>query len=229
MNRIASVMTMYSRDRFSWFLLPWIIVGSSFAINVFIALLLGGKTPIYTGGLSSIYVFMMVVGAITVAGTFPFAVGFGVRRKDYFLGTIAMAVATSAAWAILIWLLSLIEGNLIPNWGVDLHFFHLPYVSDGPLYAQLWTFFAVMVLMYFLGFLPASVYQRFGRTGMYTLFGLSGLLLSVLSLVNTYWNWWGPILDWFGQQSAAMLGLWTVPVIAVCILASYALLRKATI
>jgi hypothetical protein len=229
MKRIASVMAMYSRDHMSWFILPWGIVGSSFIINLIIASLVGGKTAIYTGGLSSIYIYMLVVGVVSVAGTFPFAVGFSVRRKDYFLGTVAMAVAVSAVFAILIWLLSLIEANLIRGWGVDLHFFHLPYVSDGPLPVQLWTFFVVMVLMYFLGFFPGSVYQRFGRTGMFTLFGVAGLLLSVFSLLSTYWNWWGAIFGWFAGQSAGMLGLWMVPVIAACILTSYALLLKATV
>ena len=131
MNRIASVMVMHSRDRLTWFFLPWIVVGSSFTVNVFIALLLGSKTAIYTGGLSSIYIYMLSVGAITVGGTFPFALGFSTRRRDYFLGTIAQAIAVSAAWAILLWLLSFIEDKLIRNWGVDLHFFHLPYLSNG--------------------------------------------------------------------------------------------------
>ena len=65
-----------------------------------------------------------------------------------------MAVGVSAAWAILLWVLSLIEGYLVPNWGVDLHFFHLPYLSNGSPVAQLWVFFVVMLLMFFLGFAP---------------------------------------------------------------------------
>src|SRR5579864_123028 len=105
MNRMANVIIMHSRDKFSWFLLPWIVVGSSFVINLFIAALVGGNTAIYTGGLSSIYIFTLVAGAISVAGTFPFALGFGVRRRDYVLGALTLAVLVSAAWAILLVLL----------------------------------------------------------------------------------------------------------------------------
>ena len=228
MNRVANVVAIYTRDKFSWFYLPWIIVGISFSINVIIAVLVGGKAPIYTGGLSSIYIYMLVAGSIAVAGTFPFAIGFSGRRTDYFLGTAAIAAATSAAWALLIWLFSFIEGNLFKNWGVDLHFFHLPYLSDGSLLGQFWVYFTVMLMMFFLGFTPASIYQRFGRMGMYTLFGVSGLLISILSLLSTYWNWWGAIGNWFVQQTAVDLAWWTLPISGICALASYALLRKAT-
>ena len=213
----------------TWFALPWIIVGGSFVINVFITLLLGGKGAIYTGGLSSIYIFMLAYGAVTVSRTFPFALGFSVRRRDYFLGTISLAVVVSAAWAMLLLLLSLIEANVIPNWGVDLHFFHLPYFSDGSPLGQFWVYFVVMLFMYLLGFVPGSVYQRFGWAGMYTLLGASSLLLSVISLLSTYENWWGAIFGWFAQQTAASLALWLVPLMAVFAMASYALLRKATV
>ncbi|HLV98373.1 MAG TPA: hypothetical protein VKT82_06805 [Ktedonobacterales bacterium] len=228
MNRIANVLVMHSRDKFSLFALPWTIVGSSFVINLFIALLLGGKTAIYTGGLSSIYIFTLVAGSIIVGGTFPFAVGFGVRRRDYFLGTLTLAVAISAAWAILLLLLSLIEADVIKNWGVGLHFFHLPYFSNGSAVEQFWVYFVAMLFMFLLGLVPGSVYQRYRRTGMYVLFGAVGLVVSVFSLVSAYWDWWGTIFGWFARQTAIDLAWWTVPLIALCALASYTLLRRAT-
>ena len=177
------------------------------------------------------------------------------RRRDYFLGTMALGVAVSAAWAILLVLLSLIEANLIQNWGVDLHFFHLPYFSDGsplrlllvvlsryglrtidPTYLrggaslqQFWVYFTLLLFMYLLGFLPGSIYQRFGRIGMYILAGVAFLLLSVFLLVSTYWNWWGSHLRLVCPADRRRAALWMLPLIAICALASYALLRKATV
>jgi hypothetical protein len=248
---------MHARDRSTWFLGPWIVLGGSFAIVWFIALsidlLWGGTTPVYTGALACIYIVMVLEGVATVIGTFPFAVGFGTRRRDYLLGTLAMAVAVCAAWAILLGLLSLIEASVIPNWGVGLHFFHIPFFSDGsplrqfcwatycsaqsdPNYfsggsplQQFWVSFVLLLFMYLLGLVLGSIYQRFGRTGEYIFFGVAFLLLSVFLLVSTYWNWWGAIFGWLAQQSAATLGLWLVPLIAFFALASYALLRKATV
>jgi hypothetical protein len=260
MNRIASVMVMHFRDRVSWFLIPASVLGAGFVIVLLIALsialLWGGSTPVYTGALAVFYFVMLIEPIRTVIGTFPFAVGFGTRRRDYLLGTLAWGIAVCAAWAILLGLLSLIEANVIKNWGVGLHFFHLPFFSDGsplrqfcwsyyhdmycaqsdPNYlrgglplGQFWVYLVLLLFMYLLGLLLGSIYQRFGRVGEYIFFGIAFLLLSVFLLMSTYWHWWGAIFGWLTQQSAATLGLWLVPLIACFALVSYALLRKATV
>jgi hypothetical protein len=260
MNRITSVMVMHARDRVSWFLIPASILGAGFVICLFIALsidlLWGGKTPVYTGALATFYFVMLVEGFGTVIRMFPFAVGFATRRRDYLLGTLAWSVAVCASWAILLGLLSLIEANVIKNWGVGLHFFHLPFFSDGsplrqfcwsyyhdmfcaqsdPNYlsggsplGQFWVYFVLLLFMSMLGLMLGSIYQRFGRTGEYIVFGIAFVLLSVFLLVSTYWNWWEAIFGWLVQQTAVALGLWLVPLVVIFALVSYALLRKATV
>ncbi len=260
MNRIESVMVMHARDRVTWFLIPASVLGAGFVIVLFLALcidlLWGDATPVYTGALAVFYTVMLIGGATTVGGTFPFAIGFGTRRKDYLLGTLAWGIVVCAAWAILLGLLSLIEANVIKNWGVGLHFFHLPFFSDGsplrqfcwsyyhdmscaqadPNYfrgssslQQFWAYFVLLLFMYLLGLLLGSIYQRFGRTGEYILLGITFLFLSVFVLLSTYWRWWGAIFNWLAQQTAAALSLWLVPLIVFFALTSYALLRKATV
>ncbi|HEU5369949.1 MAG TPA: hypothetical protein VFU69_15860 [Ktedonobacterales bacterium] len=260
MNRIASVLVMHSRDRVSWFVIPASVLGAGFAIVLVMALLilllLGSGTPVYTGAVAAFYFVMLIEGFGAVTGTFPFAVGFGARRRDFVLGTLAMAAAVSAAWAILLGLLSLIEASVLPNWGVGLHFFRLPFFSDGSLLRQFcwsyhddmacaqanptyfnhdlslqqfWVYFAFLLFMSLLGVFLGSIYQRFGRFGMYTCAGIAFLLLSVFVLLSVSGNWWGAIFGWLAQQTAAALGLWLLPLMALCALASYALLRKATV
>ena len=260
MKRITSVILMQTRDRVTWFVIPASVLAAGFAIVWFIALFIdlrfGGATPVYTGALATFFFVMLVVGIGAVIRMFSFAVGFGARRRDFFLGTLAMGVATSAAWAILLGLLSLIEANVFKNWGVGLHYFHLPFFSDGsplrqfcwsyyhdascvqsdPSYVngavplgQFWVYFVLMLFMYLLGLLLGSIYQRFGRTGEYVFCGVIFLLLSVFLLMSAYWNWWGAIFGWPAQQTAAALGLWLVPPIAFFALVSYALLRKSTV
>lgn len=260
MNRIASVMVMHVRDRGTWFVIPAIVLGIGFVIVLLIALsidlLWGNSTPVYTGALAVFYFMLLLVGIGAVIRAFPFAVGFGTRRKDYLLGTLAMGIAVCAAWAILLGLLSLFEANVIKNWGVGLHFFHLPFFSDGsPLrqfcwsyyhdlscarsdrnylsgglsLGQFWVSFVLLLFLYLLGLLLGSIYQRFGRVGEYILFGSIFLLLSVFVVLSTYWNWWGAISGWLAPQSAAMLGLWLLPLMACFALVSYALLRKAAV
>ncbi|HLY30631.1 MAG TPA: hypothetical protein VKQ36_06360 [Ktedonobacterales bacterium] len=260
MNRIVSVLAMHARDRATWFVIPLSVLGAGFAIVLLIALsvdmLFGGATPIYTGALTTFYFVMILVGIGAVTRTFPFAIGFGARRRDYLLGTLAMGAVVSAAWGILLGLLSLIEANLVHYWGVGLHFFHLPVFSDGspfrqfcwsyyqdtacmrsdPNYynnhaplQQFWVYFALLLFLFLLGLLLGSIYQRFGRIGEYAFFGVVFLLLSVFILVSAIWNWWDAIFGWFDGQSAATLGVWLLPPMALFALASYALLRKATV
>lgn len=255
MNRIASIMVMQSRDRGTWFVIPAIGLGFTFAIGLFIVLLVRGTTgEVYTGAVANIYIVMMVGGISTVGGTFPFAVGFSTRRRDYLLGTLAVAVAVSAAWATLLTLLSLVEANVIKNWGVGFHFFHIPFFSDGsplrrfcwttdtecarsdPNYlhggsplGQFWVSFVLLLFMSLLGLLLGSIYQRFGRMGGYIALGIAFLLLSLFVVVSTYGRWWGAIFGWLGRQTAASLAWWLLLPAAFFALASYALLRKATV
>jgi hypothetical protein len=217
---------------------------------------LGGTTPVYTGAMASIDAVMLAEAIGILLGTFPFAVGFGTRRRDYFLGTLAWSVAFCAFWAIILGLLTLIEASVIKNWGVGLHFFHLPFFSDGTPLRQFcwsyyhdlscahtdpnyfrggwspqlfWVHFVLLLFMYMLGLLIASIYRRFGRTGEYIFFVVVFLLLSVFVLLSTYWQWWSTISGWLIQQTAAALGLWLLPLIAILALASFAMLRKATV
>ncbi|MBV9615792.1 MAG: hypothetical protein JO011_08445 [Ktedonobacteraceae bacterium] len=260
MKRIASVMVMHARDRATWFLGPWIVLGAGFVICLLITLsidlLWGGTTPVYTGALACIYFVMLIEAIGNFVRTFPFAVGFGTRRRDYLLGTLAWGIAFCASWAILLGLFSLLEANVIENWGVGLHFFHLPFFSDGsplqrfcwsyyhdmacahsdPNYfrggsslQQFWVYFVLLLFMYMLGLLLGSIYQRFGRTGEYIFSGIVFLLLSAFLLLSSYWQWWRTIFGWLAQQTAASLGLWLVPLIVIFALTSYALQRKATV
>jgi len=259
-NRIASVIAMHARDRVNWFAIPWGVLGAAYAICLLIALavdvLFGDSTPVYTGALASFYIVMLVTGIIVVLRTFPFAVGFGALRRDYVLGTLAMGVAASAAWAILLGLLAFIETSVIKNWGIGLHFFHLPFFSDGsplrqfcwsyyhdmacahadPNYlkggltlGQFWVSFVLLLFLFLLGLLLGSIYQRFGYLGEYIFVGAIVLVFSVFALMSSYGSWWGAIGGWLAQQTAAGLGVWLLPLIALFALASYALLRKATV
>lgn len=228
MNRVMAVMAIHTKDKLGWLLLPWGILALAFVVNTIIAALLGGTVGIYTGGVASIYIYMLIIGALIIKETFPFAVGFSVRRIDYFLGTMAVAVAISAAYAFVLSLLSLTESNLTNNWGVGLHFFHLPYWSSSSLIGQFWTYFIVMVFVFMLGFAPASLFRRFGVVGLYAFFGVIGVFATAVTILATYRQWWGDIFTWLSQWSAVQFAWWLVPVTLIGALASYALLRRAS-
>lgn len=228
MNPISGVVRMHARNKLIWFVVPWIVLLGNFAISLAISYLLGGK-PIITGGLSSIYIFMFVLGTITLPDTFVFAISLSVRRIDYMLGTALMVLATSVITGLLLFSFSLLENNLTHGWGMSLHFFFLPYINDGPLIIQFWVYCVPLVMLYALGFLVGSIYRRFGKTGMWTFSIAMFLTASGLGFVWTYYHWWETFFGTLAQYSAFTYIMWMVPAIAGCALVSYALLRKAAI
>lgn len=230
MNALRTVVKMYTRGKWTWFFWPWIALSIQFLVALIviliILLLFGGKTPFYPGGLITIGVIMFLGGIMTLTDTFPFALGFGVRRTDYVLGTTVMAVEVSAVTAVL-WLLCSLVEIVTGGWGIELHYFHLPYFNDGSLIEQFWVYFMVLANLYGLGFVVGSISQRFGRVGTVTFVLTAILLMSLFALVWTYLRWWGAFLAWFSQFTAFELALGLLPLTAFYLLVVYLLLRRA--
>ncbi|MBO7742638.1 hypothetical protein I8J29_00425 [Paenibacillus sp. MWE-103] len=228
MNTVQGIVRMHLRDKWSWIYLPWVIVLSSFAVNLLIAGLMADDERIITGGLMSIFVYMLVSGIVAVHHTFPFALGLSVRRRDYFSGTLIMILSVSVASSLILMLLSYIE-SWTDGWNTDLFFFHLPYVSDGNALQQFIVFGSFMLFMYLLGFAISSLFRRFGKTGLYSA-SIIGLLLGTLFVYGLiYWGWWNGIHDFFDGRSAFNLALLLLPLSAVLALAGYAFLRRSTV
>ncbi|SDW12127.1 hypothetical protein [Paenibacillus sp. CF384] len=229
MNMVQNVVKMYARDKWGWFILPWVILLSSFFVNLFIAAFLPVDEQIVTGGLISIFIYMMVIGIVSLSQTFPFALGLSVRRRDFFLGSMLMISLLSAAISVILCVLSYIEGSVIEGWGVQLSFFHLPYVSDGNVLAQFVIFFSCMISLYMTGFLCASVHRRYGRNGMYVFSIVAVLVMTVILYIIKYLGWWSAIFDFLGDHSAVQFAVMLLP-LAICLsFASYLLLRRATV
>ncbi|MFC7393782.1 hypothetical protein [Scopulibacillus cellulosilyticus] len=112
---------------------------------------------------------------------------------------------------------------------MKLHFFHLPYLSDGPAIEQLLITFILMMHMCFLGFTVSSLLQRFGRNGMYVLSIAALLFFTIIGFLCTYFQWWGNILGWLSYHSVFYIMMWTIPVIVIYMIASYCLPRRATL
>jgi hypothetical protein len=225
MNRISVVMKMYAKDRPTWFLVPWGVLSLIFITNWIISSLI--EQPMYTGGLSYFLIYFLVVGITSLIYTFPFALSFSVRRKDYFLGTIAMVASVSAISSIILTLLTLVEKSL-HGWGSDLHFFALPYLSDGSFLEQLWIYFASLLHLFFLGSVIAGIYLRFSSKGVYVFFTTLLLISTIVSFLANRYGWWIHIINWFKVQTAFEVASWMGLVAIIYALATYLLLRKAT-
>jgi hypothetical protein len=230
MNRIASVMVMHARDRLTWFIAPWFLQLTAFSVTLVLGLLRHGYgTGFSSGGAGDIYIFFGVMGILSVNDTFPFALSFNVRRKDYFLGTLLLALGLSAATALALASLGFIESHVVHGWGVGIHFFAPPYLSAGSFPQQAWVDFSLLLDLFSLGFVISSIYRRFGRVGLWIFFAVVLLLLTTWIGLNIHLNSWGAFFAWFAQHTAFELALRLLPLMVLSLLASYLLLRRAVV
>jgi len=226
MNRVYGIVKTHLADRWSWLLLPWIILGISFACNLLIASSVGDE--IKTGGLASIYVYMLVIGIICVGQTFPFLIGFGARRKDFFFGTAATIGLVGALIAVLVLLLGWIERST-DYWGVELHFFNVDYLTEGSAILSFWVLFTLVLNLFFMGFAISSLYRKFGRNGLYLLFISLGVGFTVAGYLIQRNDGWGKVFDLLGGLSLAELANGAFALTLVYAGISYLCLRKATV
>ncbi|MGG4047215.1 hypothetical protein [Paenibacillus favisporus] len=227
MNRTAGVMKIHWRDKWVWMYVPWVVMLFSFAVNLVIGILTGGEEPINSGGVVTIYVYMFVAILIVQAQTFPFALGLNIRRTDYFVGTSAMALLVSAVSSVLLFALGMIE-QFTNAWGVQLHYFHLPFLKEVSPLGRLGIYFIVMIHMFFMGFVISSIHRRFGRTGMFVFFIALIVLSSIGSFAMTYYGLWLDFFRWIGAHDMDLF-LWMIPLTVIYALLSYVLLRRATV
>ncbi|WP_066304234.1 hypothetical protein [Bacillus sp. FJAT-29814] len=228
MNRITAVMKIHAKDKMLWFIVPWCFaLLPAFIVNLLIGWLAQLEKGLYTGGLASIFICMMVVGIVTLTKSFPFALGLSIRRTDFFLGTLMMTTVVCLGISVVLLALSVVEGDWA--WGVGLHFFNLPYLSDGSLVERWWTLFATAFHLTFLGFVIVAVYRRFGRMGLFVMFPVIFLGGSVLGFLCTYFGWWTDIFNWLSGHSAAQLASWLFVGAVINVFLSFIMIRKATV
>ncbi|WP_028775909.1 hypothetical protein [Shimazuella kribbensis] len=228
LTNILTAAKIHFRGKMIWFFTPWIIVVGSFLINLIIAGAIGDK-PIYTGGVAAIYIYMLILGIVTIKQTFVFSIGFSIRRKDYFYGTATMVFITCLSAAVFLSLLSFIEGDLFDGWGVELYFFHLPYLNEGNIFVQAWIIFILLVYFFYLGFSISSVYRRFGKWGLTILSIITLFLGSAFTALCMYFGWWTILFTKISIYTALQLTWWLVPFVVIHLLFSYWMLRKATV
>jgi hypothetical protein len=227
MRGISSVIKIHLRHKLSWFYLPWIIMSFSFLVNVLLSVLIGGEA-FYTGGLATIYIFMFVTALTTAVQLFPFSMGFSIRRTDFFLGTLIFILLISMFSSAVLVVLSQVE-VWTGSWGDKVHFFHLPYLSDGSWLVQFVVNVILILIFAMFGVGIGAFFLRFRGIRTFITLAAVMILISGLSLIAMRYEWWGPIFIWFTKQTAFDLTLWMIPIVLALALCSRQWLRKSTV
>lgn len=191
MTNLINVGRLHLVDRFGYTWLLWGIVMFTFLVNLAIFAVLPQTQPNgdFTGALASIYIFMAVIGVQAATKFLPFAFTLGVSRRTYYLGTVLLVVGLCALYAAILTVLWWVEG-LTNGWGMQLHFFRVPWILDGPWYQVLITNFVLLSLVFLFGLWLGLIYRRFSLIGTIVFYCIVSLIVVVAVLIITWRQAW---------------------------------------
>ena len=129
----------------------------------------------YSGATFYIFVYMLVVAVQIISITFPFALGYGVTRRDFYLGSALTFVMLAAAYSVALTVLSMIE-DATGGWGLGGKMFTATYFGENPA-ERLLIFFLGFLFFFFAGAPAAAIWVRWKVTGLATFLIGIGIIL----------------------------------------------------
>ncbi|HZC62273.1 MAG TPA: hypothetical protein VE464_11610 [Streptosporangiaceae bacterium] len=182
MNTLVNVGRYHLVDRITWLALPWGIMAFSFLINIGVALAVPTVPQgIYTGGLVSLYIFMLICGSLSMTRSLPFGLMMGISRRTYYAGTALLVLTLGVVYGLGLTLLQLIE-RATNGWGLNLHYFRIPWILNGPWYETWLTSFVLLVAFVLYGMWYGLVFRRWSVPGLVA-FIAAQILVALLAVV----------------------------------------------
>jgi hypothetical protein len=239
-SRITRIVRLNLANPWTTIILPWAIVAAIFALSYVIwALIFANTDPSdygeiaegtqWSGGSLWIFFYMLVVAVQAMNLTFPLALGYGVTRRDFYLGTALTFVVLSAMWSVGLTILSVIE-DATNGWGVYGTMFTSVYFGgqDVAWWQRALVFFLLMLFMFFLGAFFGAGYVRWKALGLVaSLFVLALLLVGAIALI-TYTDSWPAVGEFLTGTGALGLAAWLLVPTALAGIAGFFVLRRAT-
>ncbi|HXW46804.1 MAG TPA: hypothetical protein VEL03_18585 [Streptosporangiaceae bacterium] len=216
-------------DRTGYIILPWAILAFDFLVNLaLIASWRAPHAPAQTGACAAIYLFFMVVGALSIFQALPFALSLGVSRRSYYAGTALLAIGLAVVYGLALAVLQVIE-RATGGWGVSLRFFRVYYILPGPWYLTWLTSFVGLTLMFVYGMWVGLVYRRWNLPGLVVFFAAQATLAVAGVIAAARASAWPAIGHFFTTLSAAGLTGLLAALAAVLLAGGYATMRHVTV
>lgn len=233
-QRIWNVSRLHSTNKWQTIGVPAIAMGVILLANMAIWWLVrtaqqpGDETTSYYNGASFyLFVYMLVVAIQAMSRTFPFALGFSVTRRDYYLGTSLAFVIYSICYGVAMTLLSYIE-EVTRGWGVGLTVFQTVLFDSGSIWVRLFMYVAAFLIFFLIGMTCGTVYVRWHANGLIT-FGVATALLVIGSVaLATATSSWVRVGDWFVTAGPVGVTAWLLLLSSVFGIIGYFILRRAT-
>ena len=237
MNRITRVVRLHLTNPWTTIILPWMIMGFILVANIAIWAIILANTPNadiadvreglgYSGASTYIFVYIMVVAVQAISVTFPFALGYGVTRRDYYLGTALTFVGLSAMFSIGLTILAAIE-DATDGWGLGGRMFTAVYYGDA--WSQrLFIYFAAFLFFFSVGMAAASIWVRWKANGLIGFFVGLGVIVIGGAALLTFTNGWGGFGAFFANAGLVGSFAWSLVVSLIAAVGGFFVLRRAT-
>ncbi len=236
-SRVVNVMKLHFANPQTTIVFPWMIMGFIFLVNLAIWSILFAALPPadradtadglqYSGAASFIFVYMMVVAIQAISITFPFAQGYGVTRRDFYLGSALTFVVLAAMYTAGLTILSVIE-EATGGWGFGGRMFTAIYFGDSTA-QRVFIYFVAFLFFFFVGSVIATMWVRWKATGVTIFFAaLTLLLVAAAALITFTGNW--PLIGQF-FVTAGLVGsyAWSLVLTAIAAVTGFFILRRAT-
>jgi hypothetical protein len=234
LRRIAAVTRLHFVNRFQIVYLPLMMLGAIFLVNLAIWWIIvtasgaRGTTHLgYSGAVSYIYVYGIIIAVQAVSRTFPFSLGFGVTRRDFYLGTVAAFVLLSFGFAIVLTIMSSIE-IATGGWGFGGRMFAPLYFTNSFWLLRFVMYFCAFLFLLFIGTAGATFYVRWRATGLTAFFGIIAVILLAGVAYFTLSHNWPAVGTWFTNSGAVGVCLWLLIPAAITGVAGFFTLQRAT-
>ena len=214
------------RSSLGW---PWAILGISFVVNLAVFASIGDiPDGAITGGVSSIYIVVLIVWGGAITQVFPFAMALSVTRREFYLATTLVVVAESLGFGLVLFLCKLLE-DATGGWGISLRFFAPGFVAQDNPVTQVLVYAVPMLAMSFAGIFCAVVFKRWGLNGVFTLMVAAAVLAGGAVALITRRGWWGAVGHWLVEQPAvSLVAGWPALLAVVLAAAGFLAIRRAT-
>ncbi len=235
--RILNVARLDVANPWTAVILPWIILIGILLLNIGIwALVSTAAGPVaydssqfqWTGSVFFVYIYMLIAAMQIIGVTFPFALGYGVTRRNFFLGSSVSFIGLSLMYAIGMTILAAIE-RATQGWGLGGHMFTAIYFGmTDPWYAQLWVFFCGLLLAFFGGSVFAVVWVRWKTFGIIATLLILAVILLGIGAIAVYTGSEDAIATAVTDLGPVGIASWSLVLSAVSGVIGYLLLRRAT-
>lgn len=198
--------------------------GISFGIYAFLSDEARASTQ--TFGLSALLIVWFVFQTQLVTDKFPFAVGFGLTRHEFFRAVSILIAAQAVVYGSAVAGLARVE-DATTGWGVGLEFFRPAGLDTGNVATDAAAWAMAFAGAGALAVLSASIHMRWGVRGLLT---AGACVLSVgglTAIAVTAADQWGGVADWLGNQSALyLMAVLPVPFVLALAAVGYATMRR---